>query len=547
MCFAGVNPLRYVNVLLWLCGCLPLVAADLLFKVAKCNETVYKLLSSDVSGSIARNTTLFAQPPHLPYPFSAVLTTKGCNLLCGEAAASGPPVDSECAPRLFQWVFPVLLLVGSVPTLLLPRRMWAARLWTLTRAIGDPFDTILSIAWTLKKLAHSAREGAAARATVAGNQATVTGNQDAEADRLARAFGVVVRAVVEWEGSDGQFNTPERAREWLEALVNSGMSTKGVKISEVETAVSLAAAEVLDNATPHMWRAWASLAAFTIGVVIAMIPQASPTPSGGMLAAVLTLSPLLLVVLTSSAIGVVGSWYQLGRTLEVLVATIGGTEEGPSKGLRGLGKGLKSRKRRVESAVYQPRKWEVGWLRLPTQVLPFTLPVPICLAGAAGALGAPPALFNDRIWVLVGILVAWLLSFGFTTLVTLLLRPLKKSRGKDWKWLQNDQLEWGLIAAKDVAVAAYVQASLAGITCGWMADCEIWDAHYQSRGGEGRVITSPIDDFYTNSHKLYPALVAFCMGLNLVWYFCMTRWWFRGAVFVLSWEEKEIEDILSSD
>jgi hypothetical protein len=86
----------------------------------------------------------------------------------------------------------------------------------------------------------------------------------------------------------------------LEAIVPAS------RFPAVEKLLNKTAADIMDNKSREMWKAYGAVFFTVANIVFAMIPPAAPgsqTVSGATIAATLVLAPLLLIVLLSNAIG----------------------------------------------------------------------------------------------------------------------------------------------------------------------------------------------------------------------------------------------------
>src|SRR5580700_9724867 len=109
------------------------------FSLSQCYQQVYKNLTANPDLGL-NSTFFFFTPADSNDPF---LTPTGCEVLCGH---TDDAIYSDCALRLFQWVFPVIILIGSIPT---PPTKWWKRFWVMLRVLGDPIDALLSMVYVL--------------------------------------------------------------------------------------------------------------------------------------------------------------------------------------------------------------------------------------------------------------------------------------------------------------------------------------------------------------------------------------------------------------
>jgi hypothetical protein len=184
-------------------------------------------------------------------------------------------------------------------------------------------------------------------------------------------------------------------------------------------------------------------------------------------------------------------------------------------------------------------------------LLTFLSVVPISLAGASGALAAPPSYYTDRDFMMVVIACFWLVG-------PLLMRALAMTLGKGDH--ESQALMWRVVAIKDVVIAMSIVIALSAITCGAGGTCKMWSGyyHYGRDGAQIPLITTAI--YHWNGYVLYPALVSVCIGWNIAVFFgiryigCCSRFLHsryssagRYGFDVLVWRNHEIQSGLRDE
>lgn len=496
------------------------------FSLSACNSAV-QTKASQTPTILNNRSIFFTTPANLS---NLVLTPDGCNELCGGTANA---IDSDCGPRLFQWVLPVVILIGSIQT---PPLAWWKRFWCMLRFIGDPMDALLSIIYTLgmyRQCYHHAGE----LATTLAERLTGSGQEPGEnlvrerinVPHLRRRFAFTMSAFMALNLS----TTVETVRDYMkEAITTPGAI-------DFKTLLVNTAGKIAENRTREMWKAGNAVFWCVAGLVVALVPAAGGSPSGAMLASALALSPLFLFVLLSNSLGENKSDYALHKTIREFLEGCSGAGVERFKTLQQQLANSMYLDRLLYTAgtsCYQPGKFLMleeyarnlmGWngIFLVTLLLIF----PLSLAAAAGAIAAPPAYFNDRDFLVIGIFVIWVLSIFTTALLS--------------RYCRNEELRWRLVAAKDTLIATTISACLAGTTCGWLSSCRMWAGIYRYGEANARIYLNPTADFHWNNYVLYPILLGVCFAVNILPYFGV--WCIYWQAFqVVTWSDEEVLDAL---
>lgn len=584
------------------------------------SEASSENLDSSLESWLVNDTYYFAET--LANNNSLVLTLNGCYAWCSNETKS---INSQCGLRLFQWVLPAVILVGSTQT---PLVVWWKRLWAMLRPIGDPLDRLLSMIYVLKVYAKCYNEAKQAKVPLSNVPGESTDQPSRWRDQLRHRFSprqrvdkslaVVLHGIRDLKPSLNTWNLGDCLKSAVPASPRHTM----------ETLLNNTAAEIMDNRSRELWKAYGATFFTVASIVFAMIPPAAPgsTPvSGATTAETLALSPLLLMVMLSNAIGEHKSLHALHKIirhfLEELnprmvdttststdtthnanVASLvnaqspGGSSPADANGssathreqednqaydlesgsqhwdpanllnslrdnINGIKKGdLEELLFASGSLYYQPqedyspqelsdakssstRSWDRVLLLASLSV------VPISLAGASGALAAPPSYFNDRNFLMVGIAFVWLASPFVARLLAMMLNKANK---------QGQKLLWRFVVIKDSLVAISILVLPAGITCRMQGDCKMWSGYYYYGPAAARIPLITTDIFNWNDYVLYLALVSVCIGWNVAAYFGVRYFGYcryllgekyysgaaRDAFHVLVWRHREIRDSL---
>ncbi|EMD00414.1 hypothetical protein BAUCODRAFT_163744 [Baudoinia panamericana UAMH 10762] len=486
--------------------------------------------------------TVFANIP--AGPDNATLWLHGCEMFC---AANRTIVD-DCPARLVQWFLPVLFLVVSVIT---PPMVPWARVWIVLRPVADPWSAVFALAYHIE-LAHrcclavqplaaqlgdgaepaSAIEGQVNilfrmltklfRDTLSAIQHTTLNMAKAslrlcQDPPLEECLALVLLTLVEMEPGSSPTTGLERLRSLLQT---SCSATNKRLVGHVYTIAS----KLMDNRSHSTLQAVLTTIFCAVSILIATVPAVGgSTPSGAMVAAALTLSPLITVVLLSNAIGAPASLRRVQEIMNEFDERCTASHPGPllvtSSAINAAD--LDSLVFTSGTTWYQPRRSDKGTLPLTayfgiTTILLLTDFI-LSFAAAFVALAGPPAYVNDRHWVLVGLFFAWVAN----ALTSRILIHWLAGSDKEPRSYQRLGLYTGI---KDLAVALAVAVLFSATTCGWLSTCRIWANMYGFPGRSSHTVPLNNDAaFHFNNYTLYPWLVGVCLGSHFLTYI-LIRW-----------------------
>ncbi|KAK7028261.1 carboxylic ester hydrolase [Favolaschia claudopus] len=495
------------------------VSSQAILSIATCQATIASALLQDPT--LAHNLSIFTEIPATATNGS--LTIFGCQAYC---APHQPRMNADCGNRLFQWFLPALFLVFGVAT---PPTCWRWQVWTALRPIADPFDAILSVGHRLSVCDRCYWK--------AGNVADVilregrSGGRHGRREecRLRKSIALIFYTFPTVVPSVGL----EKSLTSLSAIIlSSPLPTPNLTPLIYDTAAKLA-----EDRTRGLAQAWFTVISCITGFVLATVPPlGGSSPSGSMVAAALVLAPLARDVLLGHAIGEVGSHHRAYVMLKEFVDGCQGADNGLMKemddaivradGEEATGKLVLT----AGTSWYQPRRnlaeeqvhirtWRraVGMMLLLADTL-------TSVAAAAGALAAPPSYLNNRHFLLLGILGAWISSAGATSLLRRYHSVGPSSRIRRLGCL---------VVGKDLVLGAAVPLLFSATTCGWLSNCKLWSNYYNLRSSPRIPLDNSIA-FAWNDSILYPALVCSCLGMKIATYLLLRWWVFRQAFAVLA-------------
>jgi hypothetical protein len=561
----NVRPTPFIR---WVAALIPLslfiVPILASIDLTTCNTIVADLISGNAS--LATDSSLFAIIPADPQ--NLVLTLEGCNTWC---AGGDRSISPQCGLRLFQWVLPAVLLVGSIQA---PPTHWRKRLWAMVRPVANPLGCLFSMLHVLRVAAFCHSEADVLVGHVFANR--LDDGQDRKSRTVAQRFRafwsnepltdrqrVVKSVALILNGLRDLDNAGEGV--WsIRVRLQSSFSQPNLSRESRLSLIRTTAARMAENRSRDTWKAYGAVFFSIANIVFAMIPPAAPgstPPSGATIASTLTLSPLFLVVLLSNSIGEKKSFYTLHKIATHLLDELDKPwkEERDAEGGGEAWRMVQYSLTRLRDTIgrpyaedhtqllytsgslcYQPRRRMThieetrrqGLLDSILQFL-FILVVPLSAAGAAGALAGPPSYFNDRCWVVISIGVLWVLQ----PIVRRLVPGFCRIYGRYDRVQYN---VWRVTACLDVFLASAIVVLLASITCGVGGTCRNWAGVYRYGENKAQVPLNTAAAFAWNGTTLYPALVSACVGLNVgayfgVRYLAYLRKILRPALNVICW------------
>lgn len=245
------------------------------------------------NASLANDTYYFVVTP--ANNNSLVLTLNGCYDWCSSETNS---INPQCGLRLFQWVLPAVILIGSIQN---PPVVWWKRLWAMLRPVSDPLDCLLSMNYVLEVYALCYKHA----------KDLLSDDPEDKRQRVVKSLAVILHGIHDL--------TPSIEIHDLSNELKVSLGVLASRLPAVETLLNSTAAEIMDNKSREMWKAYGATFFAVANIVFAMIPPAAPGSqpvSGATIAATLALSPLLLMVLLSNAIGEYKSLHTLHKTVK---------------------------------------------------------------------------------------------------------------------------------------------------------------------------------------------------------------------------------------
>ncbi|KAK3330740.1 hypothetical protein B0H66DRAFT_73359 [Apodospora peruviana] len=533
------------------------------YGLTQCRDTIQELIAQNQT--ILNDTTLVW--PTIDRT-KLEITFDFCERTCGDGFRD---IYSDCGPRLFSWVLPIIILAVSVQ---LPPLAWHQQLWATFRYLGDPIGTLVSMVNELRFYERCLEKGnllATARhiaLTVVQNQEALPVVQTHEVLKhgqpsiLVTPVGTVdkyptiandfARILHAFSKSGSGLSVDETTRYLTQAI--SHMAPPGQPSTVLENfqhQVTRTGDRLVHLKSRSIIRSFFAIFCFIAGLVIAIVPEvAGSGASGGMIASILTLSPLLLKILLSNSIGEYTHLQPLCDELDdfISAATPKETREHLERiGVKKLAPSYRNYNTDLLTYVNNSTRSctpphgnhsKGSWIRRHALTACSLVTFPVGIGAAGGAIGAAPGYFQDRHFVLIAIFFAWPASWWTTNFAIGLygaasyLHTIEKE-GK-MKALSHDRkrrMAWWLVAIKDTIIAIAVPVFLAGMTCGWLGGCKMWAGYYWYGGRQkARMLLTLGDVFDRNSKVIFPILVSVCLGLSM-FAFCLLRWKFFRPVF----------------
>lgn len=495
----------------------------------ECNRTIVSMLES--KQVVGNDTTIFAvhPPGHIMSDISNIaLTPDGCSRVCGTEV---PIPYRDSVPRLTQWLLPVFLLIVNMQFAPIG---WK-RFLSVLHLLGDPIDSIWSLLskveiWNRCFIIALKINGAlAAREEQKDNQ---LGNNDKQSDedrqnsdREIRNIAVIIGAV---EELIHPFHPKKSAGDVFQDF-QAMLIVPNMRRDVANQLYWKTASDLINSRTNEMRRTCFSIGLYLFQVIAAFAPEVgeASSPSGGRIGMAILFSWLLPTVLLSNAIG---DFASRSHSLRIMLSYM---EEMNSSGRELFRRRLKLQTAtshfdslawsgaifsyRQEKRLFNVGPQSYGHHRL---ALISVIPVILSCATASGVLWTKPTNFTCRHFLIIGVLVAWLLSASFTWCIA------RFCPG-------SGACQWYVILVKDALIAIPTMGLIIGSSCGLFNNCRCWGM------GSGRVYLNPITDFDFNNHVYYPAWIGTCLWLQLG-VFVLIRWLIGRNVFkIMRWSEEE--------
>jgi hypothetical protein len=512
------------------------------FDLSECHRKIQTLISQNTT--LINDSTIFSQIP--ANPANPLLLLRACEEICGDEDKT---IYRDCGMRLFQWVLPAVILSGSVQ---LPSLTWWQRVCARLRMVGDPIDSLSSMIYELDLCEQCYEEAGNLIDRLTGQLNERDGDEDKIKKRaLRKCLALILRTIMALEQSidlvslnDALISMTSLLPDRISRPKDGEHAPQPLTRAEFEMLILETGGTLFKIRTWSMLKSCHAIFWFVTGIIVAIIPEvAGSTSSGAMIASSLVLSPLLLMVFLSNSIGFYASQELLGQQVRNFLSRL--PQNNDETDVRNLTGRLQNTFWFDDSTVfngmpiYQSRKFWAKTAkrgRIRHRFLIFTLLLsPIQATVAAGiALGAPPAYFNDRIFLIITIFGLWVLSFFITLCANNRncwdLESRKKKERLGWRCFL-------IVVIKDVVIGITIPIFSAGMTCGWLGGCKMWSGYYRY-GWPASIPLNPVDAFHRNGHVLYPILVGLVFGLNILAFICV-RCVFTKVFDSLIWTKEE--------
>ncbi|KAI8650467.1 hypothetical protein NCS57_01380500 [Fusarium keratoplasticum] len=477
-----------------------------------CNKTITNGL---LNQSINPHDSIFfyhegkpmSEPGHLK------LTIDGCHKMCPEADFG---LYEDMWPRILTWLLPALLLVGNLHV---ARVGTVNRLFAMLHFMGDPIDSLWSL--LTKAEVWNRFYAIALRATPRG--------PDYEAS--ARALAAILSAFEELTN-----DMPSVNRE-LENLVNEN----GARLAkqDMDHILLEAAEELVDSRSNEVLRTCVVIINYLCSVLSALIPEIGgeqTSQPGGRIGTAMFLSWLVTIVMLSNTLSGFVSRRTCLRIMERYCRTLKGKKRDQhifpnSPMLVSKIAWLANRRRSSVVDFIDAQPWTGSLYNFrPKKVLiaggqddrsPFYLfmlslaPVLIAATCALVLLWFTPTVGLDcrSLWV-ISCAFALILSPGLTWLIQVFFKG---------------QVAWYLTVAKDTGLGIPILIVILCSSIGVFNTCTCWSGVFSRGAARAYITLDPLADRKYNAKHIYPAMVATCLGLQLVVYGLMFRIMRPGA------------------
>ncbi|UPK99790.1 hypothetical protein LCI18_010725 [Fusarium solani-melongenae] len=477
-----------------------------------CNRTITNGL---LNQSINPHDSIFfyhggkpmSEPGHLK------LTIDGCHKMCPEADFG---LYEDMWPRILTWLLPALLLVGNLHV---ARVGTVNRLFAMLHFMGDPIDSLWSL--LTKAEVWNRFYAIALRATPRG--------PDYEAS--ARALAAILSAFEELTN-----DMPSVNRE-LENL----MHENGARLAkqDMDHILLEAAEELVDSRSNEVLRTCVVIINYLCSVLSALIPEIGgeqTSQPGGRIGTAMFLSWLVTIVMLSNTLSGFVSRRTCLRIMERYCRTLKGKKRDQhifpnSPMLVSKIAWLTNRRRSSVVDFIDAQPWTGSLYNFrPKKVLitggqddrsPFYLFMlslaPVLIAGTCALvlLWFTPTVGLDcrSLWV-ISCAFALMLSPGLTWLIQVIFKG---------------QVAWYLTVAKDTALGIPILIVILCSSIGVFNTCTCWSGVFSRGAARAYITLDPLADRKYNAKHIYPAMVATCLGLQLVVYGLMFRIMRPGA------------------
>ncbi|KAM7213528.1 hypothetical protein V8F06_011083 [Rhypophila decipiens] len=522
-------PVRPIYVAL---GLVPFLKTAQAFSYGVCKKAFDDLIAQNET--IVNGKSVYFQLPN--GSDNGSVTYDACKAVC-EAGDNG--IVSDCGPRLSSWVLPVVILAGSVQQ---PPLAFRQRVCAILRMAGDPIGSLLYMIQELRLYQYCLDEGTKTAAMLEhrlslidiskdGSVVTTVRPGQEKSPHLAANFARIFHAFSKTKpGHD-----PSDISQYFQKAISRMAKLKGKPSKRTRVLVGFrnqvnrSGREIIKEkniSTPLFAVVW-----FIVPLVVAIVPEVSPPASGGMIASILILPPLLSMVFLSNAIGEYSNLDSLERELKdvrtsipkqirqkfknPLSVTISKTSTTTLQYMR------RPTKRRPARTTGEPGvlRWtNLHWLDVILPLVLFSLAV----ASAGGAIGTAPTFFHERHIFLLIVFFAWVGSWGITY----------------WGSVKDGAER--LVAAVHCIVAISVPVLLAGMTCGVGGNCKTWTGYWWYGVENARFPRDLGIVFQRNVWLVYPTLASVCLGVNLVAFAVLRYLIFRVPFLIIAGDDSKI-------
>jgi hypothetical protein len=439
---------------------------------------------------------------------TVALKLAACERICGTTWTTYP----DAGPRLMTWLVPVLVLTANLHYSAIGR----GKFLTVLHLLGDPIGST----WSLLSKVETWRQRYKGGEGRSRNAAVVA----AGIEELLETF-------------DTDFDDAQ-----VQLILQDMLVRPNIEPVDLDHPAGKAASELVDCRVNQTVRTWASIILYLVQVIAAFVPklgQAS-SPSGGRIGAAVLFSWLLPIVLLSNA---AGDFTSRRTFLRIMMTLMEHVERQGGWGLSKPSRDLLHALRQVDERYFKSLAWSGAicthrrWNRLhsrstvngwsaPFLSLISTVPVILAFVTAFSVLYTEPTYFNCRLFLVVSVFAAWLLSPLLTWKIGTHFSPKR---------------QWYLVLGKDALIAFPIVALIIGSSCGLFNSCWCWSGAYTLGLGNAAVYLTDLPQFVRYTHVNYPAIVGTCLGLQ-VGVFVLIRWtYWRRAFSLFNRSEKEKE------
>jgi hypothetical protein len=187
-----------------------------------------------------------------------------------------------------------------------------------------------------------------------------------------------------------------------------------------------------------------------------------------------------------------------------------------------------------------------------------SIPVLASIITTGHAFGAPPAYFNDKHFILIGVLTLWTGSAVSTPYLARFGAWLSDQHSKKAEQLVLGEdvgaTGWSpgktgliLISAKDVIIGMLTPSFLLALSIGFLSNCDGWRRRYNIDSERDTLRLEPMQIFEKNIKVLFPIMIGICLATHLG-YFSSLRWWLgRSGIGLLKNDKSGKKGVTPAD